>query len=404
VKSRILFVGDLDGLQKSLERMQRQWDMAFTQSGREALKTLAKRSFEVVVADSQVSEIKSVDLFNQICKQDPKIIRVMLLDRNVQASLIQAAAPVHQCLPKPCDPELLEAKVARALSLRRILLQETLISCVSKMKSLPSPPTLFFDIVKELGSGNNKVMTRVGELIAEDIGMTAKVMHVVNSAHFGLKVEALNPVHACRMLGPTTIKALVLSSEIFSQFEQIELAGTSFEELLRHSQVVGSFARKIAVIEGADNVTTEEAFLAGILHDMGKLIFARNFPKQYAKIASLAAENEMTIWQAEQEMFGATHAEMGAYLIGLWGISDSIVEAIAFHHRPNESFDAKFGLVTAVHIANVLETELQGGSECKTSTVVESYMTELNMTDRLPIWRQACHEHQVKENVELLPT
>ena len=140
--------------------MQRQWDMAFTQSGREALKTLAKRSFEVVVADSQVSEIKSVDLFNQISEQDPKIIRVMLLDRNAQAGLIQAAAPVHQCLPKPCDPELLEAKVARAFSLRRILLQETLISCVSKMKSLPSPPTLFFDIVKELGSGNNKVMTR----------------------------------------------------------------------------------------------------------------------------------------------------------------------------------------------------------------------------------------------------
>jgi len=235
-------------------------------------------------------------------------------------------------------------------------------------------------------------MTRVGELISEDIGMTAKVLQVVNSAHFGLRVRASNPVHAAKMLGPTTIKALVLSSEVFSQFEQIQLPGTSFEKLLHHSQVVGSFARKIAEIEGEAKSTVEDAFLAGILHDTGKLILASNFPEQYTKVASLAAENDMTIWQAEQEMFGATHAEMGAYLVGLWGMSDSIVEALAFHHRPTESLDAKFGLVTAVHVANVLEGELHEESESKRSALDEDYLAELNMADRLPIWRQSCHE------------
>lgn len=392
MKSRILFVGDLDDLPGSLDRMHCQWDMAFIQNGTDALETLSKGPFDVVVADMQISGITSSDFFNQISEQYPQIIRVMLLGTDGQASLIQAAAPVHQWLPKPCDPDLLEAKVARAFSLRRILMNETLMSCVSKMKSLPSPPALYFDIMKALGSGIEKVMTRVGELISEDIGMTAKVLQVVNSAHFGLRMKASNPIQAAKMLGPTTIKALVLASEVFSQFEQIQIAGTSFEKLLHHSQVVGSFARKIAEIEGEAKSTAEDAFLAGILHDTGKLILASNSPEQYTKVASLAAENDMTIWQAEQEMFGATHAEMGAYLLGLWGMSDSIVEALAFHHRPTECLEAKFGLVTAVHVANVLEAELHEGSESKTSTLDEDYLAELNMANRLSIWRQSCHE------------
>jgi len=190
MKSRILFVGDLDDLQASLDRMSCQWDMAFIQNGTDALETLSKGPFDVVVADMQISGINSPDFFNQISEQHPKIIRVMLLGTHGQASLIQAAAPVHQWLPKPCAPDLLEAKVARAFSLRRILMNETLMSCVSKMKSLPSPPALYFDIMKTLGSEIEKVMTRVGELISEDIGMTAKVLQVVNSAHFGLRVRA----------------------------------------------------------------------------------------------------------------------------------------------------------------------------------------------------------------------
>jgi HD-like signal output (HDOD) protein len=389
MKSRILFVGKLEDLRTSLDRMRCQWELEFTESSADALLALSIRPYDVVVADRDIHDTDSTELFHKITEEHPKIIRMMLFGQNGQSDFVQSVAPAHQCLPKPCDSEFLEAKVARAIALRRILTNDTLMSCISKMTSLASPPTLYFDIVRELAAGSGKTMTKVGELIAQDIGMTAKILQLVNSAHFGLHVETSNPVHAAKMLGPTTIRALVLTSEVFSQFDQNKVAGVVLAKLLEHSQRVGALARTIAELEGEDKNTIDDAFLAGILHDTGKLVLAGNLPEQYADAVKLAAEQEVPLWQAEQELFGGTHAEVGAYLVGLWGISDPIVESLAFHHQPSYCLDTRFSLVTAVHVANILQHEQQEEAGPSVATSLdEAYIEEIGLSERLPIWRQ----------------
>jgi putative nucleotidyltransferase with HDIG domain len=187
-------------------------------------------------------------------------------------------------------------------------------------------------------------------------------------------------VQAVSLLGLDTIKTLVLSIHIFSQLDQEKLSILNIAQIWKHSLTVGLFAKAIARAENQSHVQVDDALTAGLLHDAGKLVLAANFPKEYVDITKLAEKEGLTIGEAEGRVLnGTTHAEIGAYLIGLWGLPRSLVEAIAFHHRPHPDIMRSFNVVVAVYIANLLEHDL--GAACPESALVCS---------RLPVWKEAC--------------
>lgn len=122
-----------------------------------------------------------------------------------------------------------------------------------------------------------------------------------------------------------------------------------------HSLSTASLARKLAVMQKVEPAVVDLAFTAGLLHDMGKLILAANAPDEYHDVLTRVADTKLKDWQGEYIAFGVTHAEVGGYLIGLWGLPDALVEAIAYHHRPVLAIGKKFGPLAAVHLADALE-------------------------------------------------
>jgi putative nucleotidyltransferase with HDIG domain len=150
------------------------------------------------------------------------------------------------------------------------------------------------------------------------------------------------------------IKALVFSIQIFSQFEPGVLQRLRLENVWKHSVSVSSWARLISIEAKASNVATDQAYMAGMMHDVGKLVLAVNMQEQYAAFAELVAENPASEVEEEIKMFGASHADVGAYLLGLWGLPDPIVEAVAYHHCPRKSGAIRFAPLVAVHLANAL--------------------------------------------------
>lgn len=395
MKRKILFVDDdpniLQGLRRMLRPMHQEWEMAFAPNGMEAIAILSREPIDVVVSDMRMPGMDGAELLNEVKTKFPQVVRIVLSGHSEQEAIFRSIGPAHQYLTKPCDPEVLKSTISRACSVRDVLADYRLRQLVSQVGSLPSLPGLYIELLNELKS-ENVSMNKVGSIIAKDIGMTAKILQLVNSAFFGLPRHVAAPSEAVAFLGIDTIKSLVLSLHVFTTFDQSKIKFFSIEKLLAHSVATGKLVGNLASEEKLDKVTKEQAVMAGFLHDAGQLVLASSLPKKYALIAESMRDNKLTLHDAEYECFGATHAEVGAMLLGLWGLPTPIVEAVAFHHSPSKSAEKKLTPLTLVHIADCLMNELcEAGSEGETAGSLDmDYLAALGIADKLPCWKEMC--------------
>ncbi|MCG7961372.1 MAG: HDOD domain-containing protein, partial [Candidatus Thiodiazotropha taylori] len=253
-------------------------------------------------------------------------------------------------------------------------------------RALPSLPTIYNELVS-LIQDPNAAVADIGRLIAKDPAMTVKTLQLVNSAFFGLGRHISNPVDAASLLGMEILKPLVLSIGIFQQFEEEKLATNDFslDSLWKHSMQVGSLAKQIANQEGMDKTAIEDCLLAGMLHDIGKLILALNIPDRYSELDTALADKQQSRSSMEQEIFGTTHGAVGAYLLGLWGLPESVVEAVAMHNQPELQAETVFSPLSVVHVANGLVHD-QTGDVSTTPLLDNDYLQTIGISDRLETW------------------
>jgi putative nucleotidyltransferase with HDIG domain len=390
MKKRILFVDDepnvLNALRRMLRPMRTEWDMEFAPGGREALDVLATGHFDVVVSDMRMPGIDGEGLLGEIMRRYPHVVRIILSGQSSKESTVKSIGVAHQFLAKPCDAEKLMQTIEHAFALRDLLTDKSLKETLSQMGSIPSMPALYAELVEELQHLDASAQ-RVGQIVAQDPGMTVKVLQLVNSAFFGLPRRVSNPEQATALLGVDTMKVLVLSIDVFSRFSETSVSGFSPEAVQKHSSEIAALAKRIAVSFKAPREVADAAMMAGFLHDVGKLILAQNLPEQYQQITTLSREGNVPICQAERDVLGATHAEVGAYVLGLWGLSDAIVEATAFHHNPSRSFGKSFSVLTAVHVANALVVESGGGVIGAAESLDMAYLARVGVADRVSAWR-----------------
>ena len=387
MKPQILFVDDeplvLQGLQRSMRSMRNEWDMAFLDNAAAALAFMAETPVSVIVSDMRMPVMNGAQLLGEVMKRHPKTVRLILSGHADQELILQCVGSTHQFLSKPCDPEQLRATVRRAMDLESNLKNERLQQLVGRMEHLPSVPSLYSEIVDKMHDPE-VVLEDVGAIIAKDAGMTAKMLKLVNSAFFGLRREVSSPAEAVSYLGLDTIKSLVLSMHAFSQFETANAAGFSLAAVWNHSMATAAAAKQLTLMETHDRKLMDEAFVAGLLHDAGKIALAFNFPDEYTKIMAQAQANGGDLIRAEQEILGANHADVAGYLLGLWGLPTPVVEAIALHHHPGLSHNDSFSPLTAVHVANAL----LNASPDQSPAVDWKYLERLQCADRLDSWRE----------------
>jgi HD-like signal output (HDOD) protein/CheY-like chemotaxis protein len=388
---RILFVDDepfvLEALERMLHNMRHEWDMRFASGGAEALRLMAEAPAEVVVSDMRMPDINGAQLLNEIMQLYPKTVRLILSGFADTEMIMQCVNGTHQFLTKPCGGETLRNVIRRSLELDAWLNNNELKTLVSRLGTVPSVPALYFQILKELGSPN-ATLDKVGATIAQDPGMTAKMLQMVNSAFFGLRQQLTDPTEAVLQLGLETIKSLVLGLHVFSQSETSKNADFSSDKLWHHSLATATTARRIAQMECREKAVVEESFTAGLLHDVGRLVLVANLPDQYQEACDRSKSDGITLVEAERAVFGASHAEVGGYLLGLWGLPISLVEAAVFHHFPGKCQVKVFAPLTAVHVANVLVQESGAVKQPFPPPEIEgNYLREIGVENRLQSWR-----------------
>jgi putative nucleotidyltransferase with HDIG domain len=390
---RILFVDDEEKVLRELSRvlhpLKDRWQMRFVGSGREALAEIESGDVEVLAADIGMPEMGGDELLCEVRKLHPEVVRVMIVAEADRSAALRMQGEAHQIVPKPCSQTVLASSVARACALHSLLSDPKLVRLVAKMETLPTVPSLYFEILDEMKNPSSTVES-IGDIVAKDIGMTAKVLQMVNSAFFGLSQNITSPGQAATFLGLDTLKSLVLSLHTFSQFDGAYIRSFSITDVWEHSMSTANYARAVMECERANKRATEEAFLAGMMHDAGKMILASNEPERYAASQALAERDDNDRTTLERRMFGASHAAVGAYLLGLWGLPAGVVEAVAFHHKPSVWSDEGLSPLCAVHVANSVSHVDLDEDEVELDGLDRVYLRRIGLETRVPAWIEAC--------------
>lgn len=398
----ILFVDDesnvLDGLRRMLRSMRREWEMTFIDNGNDALTALAEKPYDIIVSDMRMPGMDGVELLTKVMHSYPRMIRLALSGHAEIEKILEAARVAHQYLAKPCDAENLIDTVKRACSLRALFDSPELESILGGIDSLPSLPRLYSDLMNEIADPNSD-MGRIGDIICQDISMSTKIMQLVNSAFFGMNQHISSPKQAVSILGLNTIKGLVVTTQAFSALDASEY-NFDMERLWHHSGQVATLAVRIAVLEGVDKKTTDFTFIAGLLHDIGMLIFATKLPERYQRFLTLCDEGQLDKMEAEYEVFGCNHGEVGAYLANIWGFPNPVVEAIAFHHYPQNSVGSSFTPLTAIYAAEKLLQQIKADeiSDEQTVEMDDAYLQRMKKVNQTPGWVTLCQEYLIETN------
>jgi HD-like signal output (HDOD) protein len=357
----ILFIDDdpeiISSTKRLLHAQRQKWSVTLAASGAEALQRLATEEYDVIVSDIRMPGMSGMDLLQYVRAHFPKMVRIALSGHADRNTSLLVSGLAHQYLAKPCDMETILGAIQQALFTGSLVPDENLRALISHLQTVPSQPEAYLQIVAELKKEAPSIGT-VGKIIARDASMSAKILQLVNSAFFGLPQTVIDPTQASVLLGLDTVRDLVLTIGIFSQFDVGRLTRLSLGNIWDHSQRTGGLAKAIAQTQSADKKQISDAYIAGLLHDVGKLILADNLPQQYFAANQRATLEQAEISKVEKEIFGATHAQVGAYLFGLWGLPPGVVSAVAGHHEPMTMITVESPVVLAVHVANVMDYQV----------------------------------------------
>jgi putative nucleotidyltransferase with HDIG domain len=381
---RVLFVADDANLQRSLRMMlegfQKEWEGHFSRGGPDVLTRLEESAFDTLVTDTRLAGTNCGEMLTEVRRRHPLTVRIALVNPGEQDDFVRLASVAHRVLAKPCDPNELHSAIQRAHSLRELLDGSSLATVVGRLGSVPTLSTLYTRIADQLMFPDYS-LAAVGELVAQDLGIAARLLQMANSALVGLRRPASTPNQAVRILGADLTRTLVLAADLFSRYNPISLKPFSIELLWEHSQQVAELATKIAQAERADDRVVRDSGLAGLFHDIGRLTLASQLPGPYKEVMGIMLAENVSAATAERRLFGASHAEVGAYLLGLWGLPDPLVEAVAWHHSPSSCPGSIFTPLTAVHVADTLLRADMGALPDM------EYLQRLGLDERWEFWQ-----------------
>ena len=281
---------------------------------------------------------------------------------------------------------MLRVAIERACHLKALLHDDSIRRTVGALGELPALPRTYHALTLALADSNISLQ-KIALIVEVDVGITAKILQLVNSAFFGMARSITNIQNAVNYLGISTLKSLVLSVEVFRVFApKGPLQGFSLEDLQRHARLTAYIAARLPL----PNHLVDIAMVAGMLHDVGKLIMAWKLPERFRKLLAEGAEQQCPLYKVEEREYGFSHAEIGAYLLGLWGLPYAVVEAVALHHAPDRVPHQNFDAASAVYIANLLAQELDSSSPLPGENGLQSnpeYLVSLGVQKDIPNWR-----------------
>ena len=390
---RIMFVDDEPNLLAGLRRMLRvkrdEWGMQFAEGGEQALALMATEPVDAVVSDMRMPGMDGGQLLAEVRRLYPQTARIILSGHADRSVIISAVGPTQQYLAKPCDLTVLVAVLERVLMMRGIVTSDHLQRLLGGVESLPKPPQIYEEMLA-VSTNPNIDLSDVVSVIEKDLGTSAEVLRLVNSAFFGLPSRVPTIGRAVALLGLETIQALAISGAVFGAGGPPPV-GLDPHQLSSRGMQVGTLARRIAAAEGWPRQAVGDAFFAGLLHEVGLPVLVGMDLAAWAAFRAAIAAGRLdaeTERRLQVEHFGCATTEASAYLLGLWGFSEPVVEAIATQpSAPDDPVASPAALLLGYARCQVRSP---GGAH---PTSESGYLT----ADRLGRWQQVTDAARVSD-------
>lgn len=369
----------LRGIQNLLRKDRKRWDLVFALGGEAALAELDNAPFDVVVSDMRMPNMDGATLLARVKEKFPSVVRIVLSGYAEPEAMMRALPVAHQFLAKPCSAELLRATIERTCALRALFADEPLRQLVSSVDRLPTPPGLYWELMQATANPETG-LADIGRIVERDPAVSARVLQLVNSSYFAPAQPIVSVRQAVTHLGSTPLRGLVLSAHVFSSVKMPPVDTFSVESLQSSSLRVACAARRLL----SDPSRADEVFSAAIVHDLGSLVLALAVPERYGALLAARRESGQPLHIVEREALGVSHAEVGAYLLGLWGLPLSIVEAVAFHHEPSRIGEGPLDVLASLHAADLL---VDADGSAAPEGIDQRFLARAGVLDELPRWR-----------------
>lgn len=397
-KKQILFVDDEEniraGIQRMLRRQSGEWDMYFVDGGKAALEVLARQNIDLLVTDMIMPGMTGLELLEEVVRQHPSVARMVLSGHVDDRSATKAVAVAHQFLSKPCDAETLKAAILQTLRISDLIENPRIRKALGDVGKIPALPRVYHELTAAMRSEQTDAKT-ISAIFARDMALSAKLLQLVNSSFFGLGRRVSGIAEAVMLLGVKQLQALVLSSHVFDSFSsRCPQCPIAIETLWRDAMATAQLARAVTLGEGLTGDRPDQAYMGGLLHNLGILLFASRMPEKFSQVlADLAADPTSSSLELERQHLGTTHAEAGAYILGLWNLPPRIVEAVALQHAPNVITYDGFCGVSAVHVAAaVLGETAEPPSRHFAPALDLDYLGRLGVSAKIEPWRQLARD------------
>ncbi|MEO5374193.1 MAG: response regulator [Alphaproteobacteria bacterium] len=387
--THILFVDDdpliLQATRRQLRGRRVAWAADFAESGDSALLMMRDRPFDVVVTDMHMPGMDGATLLAQVKNRYPATVRIILSGYSDEETVLRTVGPAHQYVAKPCDPDALFNTIERAIVLRKLLANEPLRRLVAGLGNLPTPPTVYTQLVEELKS-NTASPASVAKIISQDVAMTAQILKLTNTSFFSVSFHVSSVLQAVRLLGFETVQSLVLKLGVFRQLKGGKRIEGVLDRINKQSLLIGSVARDIALSENLGSNVADLAFCAGMLSQIGSVVLIDWDADRFLSVIGKCPFDNGAADHAAKAV-GACHTQLGGYLLGLWGFSDPVVEAVTCQLRPEYCAGDGLSVLAVLHAAQALAAPMFSGVPLFAPLNLD-YLSRLGYADQVEHWKK----------------
>ena len=392
-KKNILFVDDnenvISGIQRQLRPYRSQWQLFFAYSGAQALQIMAQQPIDLIVSDMMMPEMRGDELLEIVCERYPSTVRMILSGFADEEALKNGLEVAHQYLSKPCNPDILREAISQVFKIQACVNNPKIIAGVGDPNQLPRLPEIYQALNAAIANKNTNA-SDIADIFARDMVLSAKLLQLANSQYFGLNRIVSNLTDAINLIGLEKLKNLVLSVHLKASFHVDNPEIEYYLDYLWHDALrVAELARLVSLSENQLEDRPDQAYLGGLLHNIGLLIFMSRGGDKLNRFMYAIKNSDRPIAELETAIFGFTRSEGAAYILSLWKIPPRIIEAILLQNTPNDTDYDSINALTAVHVASCLlkPSMMSGCDRLFNMTLDTTYLQRINKLDRLPDWR-----------------
>lgn len=373
------------------------WQVQRTDDPRAAIEIFGQGNFDAVIVAVLSSFEREIGVLRQVATAKPKTARILLSPPMSAANLAKALDVVHRNIFQGSSIDEIVTAVEQTVKVIRQLYRDKVVRSFAAFRQLPSPPAIYHELSLALSSDRTSTGD-ISAIVERDPALAARIIRLVNSSYFGLKRHISNLNEAVTMLGVRTVRGLSLAGHLSAHYPEASAWNVfSFDQMNQRALGVARLAQEICNPYGNSQTLKDQAFLAGLLLDIGMLMLAAEQGPGYLKVIKYAARKNLPLHVVERMAYGVTHAELGAYLLNMWNLAPQVVEAVLLHHEPDESVGETFTPLSAVHIADALLPSLTNEFELDLSaSLSESYVERINANQYLPGWKMVANGYRLK--------